>query len=178
MVTKVKGSVSTDRYFNTLAVAVSKAGSLTVDDVVTLKERTSGNGGGFTGDVVANSGSENEFDLITLNGSLSLQVRIGDVVSVKDFGAIGDGVTDDTDAFQAAIDSNLPVMINQGVTVLITGNVYIGSNVIYGGGTILIRGDANWSQLGTASRKNNGGLLSKSCANAGYGLTEQEIHIN
>jgi len=37
-----------------------------------------------------------------------------DIVSVKDFGAVGDGVTDDTAAFQAAIDSSNNVFIPEG----------------------------------------------------------------
>lgn len=49
--------------------------------------------------------------------------KLGDVVSVKDFGAVGDGVTDDTAAFQASL--------NAAVTVCVPAGVYIVSQTIY-----------------------------------------------
>jgi hypothetical protein len=50
--------------------------------------------------------------------------KLGEVVSVKDFGAVGDGVADDTAAIQAAIDS---VALTQG-TVYLPDGIYLVSS--------------------------------------------------
>lgn len=66
----------------------------------------------------------------------TVQAKLRQTVSVKDFGAVGDGVTDDTAAIQAAIDS---VKINGGTvfvppgTYLINAPIVLWSNVTFYG---------------------------------------------
>lgn len=65
----------------------------------------------------------------------SVQSKLRDTVSVKDFGAVGDGTTDDTAAVQAALNSgSYSIYIPDGTYIV---DAVTGSNVyIFGSGTI------------------------------------------
>lgn len=58
----------------------------------------------------------------------SLSDRLTDIASVKDFGAVGDGVTDDSAAINAAYESGAGIIIFPAGTYLIKSNVYPKSN--------------------------------------------------
>jgi len=73
----------------------------------------------------------------------TMQSKLRESVSVKDFGAVGDGVTDDTAAIQAAIDTNTKLVFIPEGTYKITSSLRLafGQNLMGFGwwGTIL-----NW----------------------------------
>jgi hypothetical protein len=62
----------------------------------------------------------------------SITDKVGDAVSIKDFGAIGDGVTDDTLAIQAALQAHNHLYIPQG-TYRITDTIQITSGKMISG---------------------------------------------
>lgn len=68
---------------------------------------TPGTSASFTDQITYNEGSLGAVDR-------SLTARLRDFVSVKDFGVVGDGVTDDTAAIQAAIDTQEDVFFPEG----------------------------------------------------------------
>ena len=66
----------------------------------------------------------------------TVQAKLRETVSVKDFGAVGDGVTDDTAAIQAALDSGAKRVYIPSGTYIVTASVRIPSEItVYGDGT-------------------------------------------
>lgn len=127
------------------------------------------------------------FDSVTINGTLSggsvtasgtttsraIAARFADIVNVKDFGAIGDGVTDNTAAFQAAAAA-VPA---SGGTLLVPPGVYIVR------GTTLLKSYTTFSGYGAtllADALWPGGTTYQFVLNANYlatTITDQNITI-
>jgi Pectate lyase superfamily protein/Periplasmic copper-binding protein (NosD) len=75
----------------------------------------------------------------------TVQAKLQQTVSVKDFGAVGDGVTDDTAAITLAVQSNTSVLVPSGYTFLVRNLIIDGKTNfrIFGGGTLKLTGGAN-----------------------------------
>lgn len=108
--------------FATLAAAVADK-NLVVGDALNIAERTTGNGGGAMWDVVLSSGvTENTFNIVqgTGVGTLSLDLRIEDIIDFKEFGGVGDDSTDNTAALSAFRDE----IVSRGIMGFIPKGIY------------------------------------------------------
>ena len=104
--------------------------------------------------------------------SRTVQARLRDWVSVKDFGATGDGVTDDTLAIQAALDTGRDVYVPDGTYIINIDRVTDSASYAYGLSAssdqrIELSRDAEFKANNSAI--NWGGIL------AVYGKTDVEI---
>lgn len=74
----------------------------------------------------------------------ALNDKVSDVVSVKDFGAVGDGLTDDTQAFQLALQSHDFVFVPSG-TYLVSAAIDLvaGQSIIGTGQSSVISGQSS-----------------------------------
>jgi hypothetical protein len=100
---------------------------------------TPGTSVSFSNQITYNEGSTGAIDR-------TLTSRLQDYVSVKDFGAVGDGVTNDTAAIQAALDSGLNIFVPQGqfivtdsLTMTVDGQSIYGQGIPYFGGASEIK---------------------------------------
>lgn len=93
--------------------------------------------------------------------------KIYDTVTVKDFGAVGDGLTDDTAAFQAAVSAARTILVPDG-SYRIAGQVNIPSNtsIEMGSGTFL-----RSSSIGMFTLLPGSVLASVSCASVTAGTS-------
>lgn len=91
----------------------------------------------FVSNLAASSGSSLVGNIASGTGATArtVQAKLRDVVSVKDFGAVGNGVADDTNAFKNALAASNSVYVPDG-TYKITSTIDIDkSNVtVYGNG--------------------------------------------
>jgi hypothetical protein len=78
----------------------------------------------------------------------TVAAKLQQTVSVKDFGAVGDGVTDDTAAIQAALDISANVFIPAGTYKCTSSlNVTVTGQVVYGAGRDLTNLDFTSSEI-------------------------------
>ena len=137
------------------------------DVTIATYDNVTGNGSGILVDLAAPNGSslvgytQGDLDAV----ATTVQAKLRETVSVKDFGAVGDGVADDTTAIQNAIDSGAGEVYFPDGTYKTTAPIYLD------GGVSLVGSNSSNSVIkkttttaGTGSNLARGGAVTDSYA--------------
>ena len=156
--TYIPGTNNLFVYRNGLRLIVGQDYSETGYSQVTLTAGAA-NGDEFVFDIGYNDDSAARVDAQDVTYKLpdassvftNVEAKLAETVSVKDFGAVGDGVTDDTAAIQAALNASSVVFIPTG-TYNITSSISGAGKYVVMYGTLT--GSGNISGIGLISEKN------------------------
>ena len=132
---------------------------------------TPGTSASFTDQITYNEGSSGAIDR-------TLTSRLQDYVSVKDFGAVGDGVTDDTASFQAALD----FQASSGSPIYVPAGEYLCGSLTYSTRVILFGSAPDRSELsGPISKiiytETTGFLFSAAVGGDPYGTVIENLKL-
>lgn len=121
-------------YFDT--VALMKAGNLSSGDYAITKGYYSANDGGGANYYITSSSSATDYQE-ELNNGLYATLIINENINVKQLGAYGDGIHDDTNCFKAFATSNVKKLIIPDGTYNITDNIVINNKIIKGENSVI-----------------------------------------
>ena len=131
------GRVPSGEIWLTDAVNYKFTLNTSADVLIATWDNVSGNGSGILSSLSASSGSSLVGFIQSNTGAVArtVQSKLRDVVSVKDFGAVGDGTNDDTAEIQAALNTAKAVYLPTG-TYLISSTLRLAADgqIVYGDG--------------------------------------------
>lgn len=165
-VPKLDGQWDNSKNYEPLTIVINQGNSYTSAQSVPAGTPLQDNGpfwfltGNYNGQIAHLTDQVDQINDMVIKNNVSINILDNKAfVSVKDYGAVGDGETDDTQAFQKAFDSgyNVYVPFNKGETYIITSTVT--SNVI--GQTLFSLPDAQGGMGGIHVDSNNfeGGIV-------------------
>lgn len=123
-----------------------KAANLESGEIVTTKGYYYDGDGGASEYLISANEDKNSLQNIQLNNGLYAVLQVNDVLNVKQLGAVGDGISDDTDILKKALKAKIPTVDFAPGTYLCTKHLIINTtNLTINGNNSTIISDNNFN---------------------------------